>query len=177
MFFISFETIIQNDMNIRILITTIAFSLTMGLVSAQTTSLVVREKAGTENAYSTANVRKLTFSAGNLVVTPKIGTDDAYALATLNKLYFKQTLTALSTEEVEVGSMGIFPNPVTDLLHLRLQGATTQVQIVDMQGKVWHNKTAEGKEAVLNVAELPAGLYACTLKSEKATKTIKFIKQ
>ena len=147
------------------------------VAKAQTNDLIVKEKGGNESSYAVSNLRKLSFNSGNLIVTPKTGSPDSYATANLDRLFFKQAVTGVATEEAEAKSMGLYPNPVVEVLHLRLLGNTTQVQIQDMQGKVWLSNTAEGNDASMDVAELPAGLYACILKNEKVTKSIKFLKQ
>jgi hypothetical protein len=147
------------------------------LAKAQTNDLIVREKGGNENAYSISNIRKLSFSSGNLIVTLKTGNPYIYATSNIDRLFFKQAVTGIAAEETEEKTMSLYPNPVADVLRLRLIGGTTQVQIQDMQGKVWMSKTAEGNEATLNMVELPAGLYTCTLKSENATNSIKLLKQ
>jgi hypothetical protein len=155
----------------------LAFFVGIGMAQAQPNDLVVKEKVGNETSYVISNLRKLSFSSGNLIVTPKTGNPDSYATANLDRLFFKQAVTGVATEEAEAKSMGLYPNPVLDLLRLRLAGGTTQVQIQDMQGKVWMSTTTDGNDATLDVVELPAGLYACLLKNEKATKSIKFLKQ
>ena len=155
----------------------LAFFAGVGIAQAQSNDLVVKEKGGKESSYAVSNLRKLSFSGGNLIVTPKAGNPDSYVTVNLDRLFFKQAVTGITTEEAEVKTMALYPNPVADVLRLRLAGGTTQVQIQDMQGKVWLSKTAEGNNASLDVVELPAGLYACLLKGEKATKSIKFLKQ
>lgn len=148
-----------------------------GVAQAQSSNFIVKEKTGIKRSYTTTNVRKLTFSVGNLVVTPKSGTTDSYALNALQQLRFERTVTA-SKEEATLGKyFTLYPNPVVDVLHLHLLNTTTQVQIVDMQGKPWLNKTVEGNEATLNVAQLPSGLYDCILKDGNTTQTTKLIKQ
>jgi hypothetical protein len=153
--------------------------LTIGTgVFAQTRSLIVKEKNGTEHVYATTNVRKLAFSSGNLVVTPKSGTADSYTLSAFQQLRFDQTVTAFGAEEpTDIKRFALYPNPVLDILHLQLLGTATQVQILDMEGKVWINKIVEGNEATFGVVQLPIGVYACTLKDGNSSKIMKFLKQ
>ena len=69
----------------------------------------------------------------------------------------------------DVGPLQVFvyPNPVTDLLHIRLPRTEQQMQItiIDMLGKVVLQKQVPETEVTLDMSELSNGAYALQLQS------------
>ena len=66
----------------------------------------------------------------------------------------------------------VFPVPATDVVHLRLQGATGEalLQVFDPTGKVLHSKTING-EHTLPVENLAAGVYFYRVTSGQETRS------
>lgn len=71
----------------------------------------------------------------------------------------------------------IFPNPVKDILTIRnsANGSFEKVIITDLTGKKVREQTS--KLTLLDVSQLPSGMYLLQITSEGKTSVTKFIKQ
>lgn len=88
-----------------------------------------------------------------------------------------------SVEEItELASMEVFPNPVSDLINLKLgftESLNYNVSVVDMLGnKVLNLGTYSGSvlSESYNVSNLASGVYFITIQTEKGQNTLKFSK-
>ena len=82
---------------------------------------------------------------------------------------------SLSTAKNELNSVGIYPNPVKDVLNIQgLDATLNQVSIHTIGGKRVLTQTTNLEQ--INTSALAQGVYFVTLKSANATKTIKVVK-
>ena len=74
-------------------------------------------------------------------------------------------------------SFSVYPNPVQDQLYIRAVDMTSSplVTITSLSGQVIRQEQTQ--DQILNVAELPAGIYLITLTSDGRVNTQRFIKQ
>ena len=70
----------------------------------------------------------------------------------------------------------VYPNPVKSNLHIQTQNVENSITLFDMYGKKVVSKTI-GTNGIINVSNLPAGIYMLVLKNNKNVKTIKIIKE
>lgn len=93
---------------------------------------------------------------------------------------------AVTSKEVEiiVGSVGesklgfdLFPNPATDKLELRLTTAQTQIQVLDIMGKVVLEKQNAQPNTTLDVGALKPGTYLLRVSSESSYGQEVFMKR
>jgi len=159
--------------------------LCLGLAGAQAQStLYVKEKPGNQTAFALSDVRKLTFPTGSVIVNKNDGNTNTYSLSNIRYLNFINLLSGiLQIANQESDNMILFPNPVIDELKLSFQSAGTgnlQVDIMDVQGKVLHQQTINSLNGanlyIINIAQLPQGLYLCRLQNGNKLETIKFLK-
>jgi CubicO group peptidase (beta-lactamase class C family) len=82
------------------------------------------------------------------------------------------------TDLVEAQSIDfqLSPNPVSDILTLTLpeKTAVTQIQIVDLTGKVWHTQRSDFTQ--ISIRHLPVGMYLLQVKTAQNTAILKFVK-
>jgi len=73
----------------------------------------------------------------------------------------------------------IYPNPVTDILTIYLGDSPDKkvITITDLTGRKLQSKEESGNEAQLNVAELYAGTYVISVKSQNTIYALRFIKK
>jgi hypothetical protein len=69
----------------------------------------------------------------------------------------------------------IYPNPVTSYLQFESSSQIDRLIIKSIDGKVVKN--IQNPNSQIDVIDLPNGLYLIQVKSESATKTLKFVKQ
>lgn len=88
----------------------------------------------------------------------------------------------LDEDEVEVSnSIKVYPNPVSDFLHIELTKplvGVMQARIINLQGQLLQNYqyTQLQDAPVIDVSNLPAGLYFLNLSFGDGQKIMKFIK-
>lgn len=77
--------------------------------------------------------------------------------------------------------MEVWPNPVTDILHIRLSPEyslqKTELQVFDIYGRIVQQVAVTDQETTLSVSTLPAGIYLLRVNSAGASNTVKFVKE
>ncbi|NNK28157.1 MAG: M28 family peptidase [Flavobacteriaceae bacterium] len=90
----------------------------------------------------------------------------------------KAGFNVLSLDDLEAIGLSVFPNPVKDMLNIKLREAIeTDFEIADMNGKTLLKRTIVNLENSLEVSQLPEGIYFINLKNEKGQRVIKVIKE
>ncbi len=131
------------------------------------TNLVIERYAGAEMVQDIALIGKWVFMDTNLQLLDKEGNVLATEpLANVRKIVFSNEFTAL--DNVEKGSIVVYPNPTQDVLCI--QGIEAQIlRIFNMQGNML--QTTEGTQ--VSVSHLPTGTYLLQI----GTQVVRFIKQ
>jgi hypothetical protein len=148
---------------------------------------------GSFNVYEINNIqipfelkefRNLSFSNGDLLINgnTKLGEFD---ISGIYFMTFKDISTGISpSARQKPGTINVFPNPVNNELQISYQIAepnVLQIEIIDLQGKIWHQQTATGQpgfnKATVSVMQLPAGMYICRLQNGSMTEVFKFLKK
>jgi hypothetical protein len=85
------------------------------------------------------------------------------------------TLTAIDFKETSF-SFNVFPNPVKDILTIRNPSGVSfeRVIITDLSGKKIREQT--GNQTLIDVSQLPPGMYLLQIASEGEKSVTKFIK-
>ena len=95
-------------------------------------------------------------------------------------LSIMQRDNGVSVQEPEAkNAIQLFPNPVTDQLHIYLQGISLtamQYHIYSLSGQLIQSGNISGNSAVVSTATLPAGMYFISLKNELYSGAANFIK-
>jgi len=80
--------------------------------------------------------------------------------------------STLSNEELEQGSIEVFPNPTEDLIHIRQPWLKAKVQVFDVSGALVHEEAVEFGNSQVDMRNLPNGTYLCRVtNSEKGIYT------
>jgi hypothetical protein len=75
----------------------------------------------------------------------------------------------------EQSSFTVYPNPVTDELHIQTDKIIKQIDVVDINGKVL--KTWFGDSKTIDVQSIPAGNYVVRIHTENSIVPIKIMKK
>lgn len=160
----------------------LAFVCGSAFMQAQAT-LYVKEKTGTQSAYSLSSIRNLTFPAGNVQVIQNSGNSASYGLSTVRYLNFKDIRAGITPIGTPVSSTLLYPNPATDQIQISFESPGTekiQVEIVDIQGRVLQQQIISSQTGTnhmtIPVSHLSQGIYFCHLQSGAKTENIKFVK-
>jgi len=157
--------------------------LVLGLTGLQAQTMYVKEKSGTQTAYTLSDIRKMSFSSGNILVIKTSGSTDTYALEDIRYLNFKDLTTGLPiAKQDNLNNLTVFPNPVNDVLHIQFAASENQqasLELLSIEGKVVYSQTLSRQAVVyqINISSLPKGLYVCKINNGTSIETIKFIKQ
>ncbi len=148
----------------KILVLALAVLCSMPILA---TNLVIERYAGAEMVQDIALIGKWVFMDTNLQLLDKEGNVLATEpLANVRKIVFSNEFTAL--DNVEKGSIVVYPNPTQDVLYI--QGIEAQIlRIFNMQGNML--QTTEGTQ--VSVSHLPTGTYLLQI----GTQVVRFIKQ
>lgn len=86
-------------------------------------------------------------------------------------------LPVVSTREVNTLPVGLFPNPVKDVLNIQLEysDTPTTLRLLDSQGRVVLTQTRAA--STLDMGQLPNGIYWLELEAEGKTASRKVVKQ
>ena len=144
----------------------LAFAILCGM-DVLATNLVIERYAGAEMVQDIAVIGKWVFVDTNLQLLDKEGNVLATEpLDNVRKIVFSDEPTAL--DNVEKGSIVVYPNPTQDVLYI--QGIDAQIlRIFNMQGNML--QTSEGTQ--VSVSHLPTGTYLLQI----GTQVVRFIKQ
>ena len=69
--------------------------------------------------------------------------------------------STLSNEELEQGSIEIYPNPTQDVIHIRQPWNSAKVQLFDVTGAMIQEKAVEFGNSQLDITTLSNGTYTC----------------
>ncbi|MBU3680985.1 MAG: T9SS type A sorting domain-containing protein [Flavobacterium sp.] len=148
-------------------------------LSAQT--MYVRPLVGTQSAYNTDNIQKLTFSNGNLLVTSTLGVVESHPLAGNRYINFTDLTLATSNTSSLPSGFYVYPNPSSHMLHLfntNPNKSIELVQVMSLDGKLLMQvKPMESNNTQLDISALPQGMYLCKISSDNQQQTLKFLKQ
>lgn len=70
-----------------------------------------------------------------------------------------------------------YPNPVTDMLKVKLSGEPSEVTILSIDGKKVYSTSTENSELEVNMAGLKSGLYVVRVNSQQQIITQKIMKK
>jgi hypothetical protein len=157
--------------------------LGLGLTELQAQMIYLREKNGTQTAYSKFDIKRMSISSGNLLVEKVNGSTDTYGLTALRYLNFNNLITEVLMPEQRKGTahLVLFPNPTRNVLEIKniaMGNHPIRVEIISVNGQVVYKQTFKDfdKEFQVNVTSLPNGIYLCRITNGMDINAIKFLK-
>jgi Secretion system C-terminal sorting domain/SprB repeat len=87
-------------------------------------------------------------------------------------------ITVATTFPASTPAVRVLPNPVQDQLQVLLEDAqVTQLQLLDVAGRVVHESGGTGAVFVLDTSGLPNGWYVLRVKTERGTRAVEVVVQ
>jgi Zn-dependent metalloprotease len=85
--------------------------------------------------------------------------------------------TTLSVQDLNASQFSIYPNPVTDILNIKLSKSTQNLtyKITNLAGQLLQQGKVSNEK--INLSILPKGTYVLTLKGDDLNQSVKFIKK
>jgi hypothetical protein len=92
--------------------------------------------------------------------------------------YAKGVPTGLNDNSSKLTGFKFYPNPATGKITIETNNNTakSEIEIIDIQGKVWLKNRVLNEKSTIEVAHLPAGFYLLKVMNESKTETVKFVK-
>ena len=87
------------------------------------------------------------------------------------------TSNTLSVSDFNTINVSLFPNPTTNNISIQSDKQITDVAIYNTLGQTVKNASPQATNFSIETSNLNTGVYFVTLKTDAASKTIKFIKQ
>ena len=133
------------------------------------TSLVLLQTDGVQQVQDIAKIGKWIFVEENLQLLDKVGNLLATEpISELKNITFSISNPETATENVQMNSIVIYPNPTQDMLYI--SGTTPQtLRVYDLQGRLLINETS----MQINVSTLNMGTYLLQI----GTQVVRFFKQ
>ena len=139
-------------------------------VAAQSTQIVVFLNDGTEQSYMMSEADRLYFEDNTKLVIEVGPTKSPVTipLADIRKITCSETEGIAESPDLD---LGIFPNPVHDVLTFRNLQGKQSISIYAIDGRRMKIIEATGNQAI-DISDLPIGLYLVKTQSQ----TLKMIK-
>jgi len=102
-------------------------------------------------------------------------TADAGARVTFNNISLEGVAQTLAIDENTVSNFIVYPNPVTDIVHISHQLGKLNYRLFGIDGKMIQDGRIENDE--INLIHLPAGLYLLDLEGDGKSETKKILKR
>ena len=83
----------------------------------------------------------------------------------------------LAIEDFQIQKIVLYPNPVSELLHIEAQQDIVNINIFNLLGQELFKQTVDGAQATINMSGLSAGTYLINITSNHGTRTYKIQKQ
>jgi hypothetical protein len=94
-----------------------------------------------------------------------------------NEMFGTISVQVLNTTEEEVVNYNIYPNPVTDKLHIITPKKIDDISITNILGKKVFNTTHISGKLSIDMSEYKNGMYFIHLKTDNRKKSYKIIKK
>ena len=82
----------------------------------------------------------------------------------------------INSNDITAASFDVFPNPVNDILTLKAKGLH-HVSLFTLTGAKVYDRTVDEETIVIEMGNLPQGLYLLTLLTDNGVSTVKVMKQ
>jgi len=140
--------------------------------------LYVREKSGSQTAFSLSGTRKLDFSAGSMVITDTNAGKKYFVVGDIRLLSFKNYFSGIDPDKKQNNGLRIYPDPVGPLMQIEYTGGNSGLvaEIIDLQGRVLLIDNLESNQATLDVTRLKPGIYFIRVRNKSKVFVTKFIK-
>ncbi|MFT5753514.1 MAG: Leucine-rich repeat (LRR) protein [Flavobacterium sp.] len=88
------------------------------------------------------------------------------------------TFQVLSNSIITIdNSVGVYPNPVNDMVNIKANTAISSIEIYDVQGRIVHKKITNQKTESIDVSAYSNGIYFLKIKTQVGEKVEKIVKK
>ena len=120
-----------------------------------------------------------SYTVGQLMYRTNTGVSGSIAEG-VQQPYEISTITGIEEAIGIILVSSVFPNPVTDILTLRVEdydNMKLSYQLFDLNGRLMENKKVTGSETIINMVRFSAGTYFLKIvDNNQDVKTFKIIK-
>lgn len=112
-------------------------------------------------------------ATGEKISVFKVVTQDIAGNETITTVEFKDKKRDFVSITKFDNEIGVYPNPAANNVTVSTEYTPTEIQIIDLSGKIVQSNMPLSKQSVLDVSELNTGLYLIKIFSENKVETVK----
>jgi hypothetical protein len=152
-------------------------------LSALNNTLTFPANSNTTQTLSIPIVDDTDFESQEYIVLNLNNQSNAAILGTNSSIYIyinDNDVSAVASAEMHPDDLFLFPNPASDLLNIEVENFEQKsISLLDLNGRILIQQNINTKSSILNLTELPAGVYFIQLRDEEKGQflTKKFIKK
>ena len=152
------------------------------MLTAQTLNIISID--GSQQMVGLDEVEKLYFVTGVMLLDQTNGETDVFPFDEIQQLNFTPATGDVEYNDLELQTLFLFPNPVSNQLSVQFSGSefqNKQLEIYNASGILQQSESilavTASKIFSIDASALPAGLYLCKVSGENQTSISKFIKK
>jgi hypothetical protein len=88
-------------------------------------------------------------------------------------LFFSSGVLAVNGQDVDPNAVVLYPNPVTNVLHIQTTEPMREIRILNTLGQQVRQEKVGGTSLSLNLEELSSGLYLIKIVTDKGVSSKK----
>ncbi|MGZ0015801.1 T9SS type A sorting domain-containing protein [Yeosuana sp. AK3] len=95
-----------------------------------------------------------------------------------DNFYFHKNTITLSTEDLEIAGLNVYPNPTKDSWTVKTKNIKmSSIEVFDILGKQVLSLKPETTETTINASQLKSGLYFAKISTANGSSSLKLVKQ
>jgi len=95
-----------------------------------------------------------------------------------DNFYFHKNTITLSTEDLEIAGLNVYPNPTKDSWTVKTKNIKmSSIEVFDILGKQVLSLKPETTETTINASQLKSGLYFAKISTDNGSSSLKLVKQ
>src|SRR5690606_35446608 len=88
-----------------------------------------------------------------------------------------ETIIVLGVNDFDLRKLKYYPNPVNDLLTITYTDAITNVEVLDLNGRLVITRNFDNQTVQLDFSNLSAGTYMLNIKTKENSQFVKIVKK
>lgn len=154
-------------MKIKLFLSVIALLIMSHLYASDVSQLIAVSADGSEETYALSTVQRIVVNATETDASLSVRKKDGTVLGGYHKILLASPITSIG--EIEMSMVYVYPNPVSNTLHIHGVDDDTHLEVYNLIGK----SVLKGEGVEIDVTSLLEGTYILRVNNQ----FVKFIKK